>query len=161
LRENSQEIRGKFTDGRCNKDKVFPIAVFCAAIGILSKSLVFDSNLKTEAKIIMRTKITAVALLAVLLIATLAACGGEMTAPRNGTYRSEGLLAQTWTFSGTNDVTMSTAGGLVSSSGTYAINGNRLTITSTLLGTETTSGYTITEITRDTFRIDGTLFTRQ
>jgi len=101
------------------------------------------------------------ALMAALLVITLVACGGELTQPANGTYRSEGLLSQTWTFSGTNDVTMSTVGGLISGSGTWTIDGNRLTINSTLLGMESTTGYTITEITRNSFRIDGTLFTRQ
>ena len=106
-------------------------------------------------------KLLALALAAVMLLMLIAACGGNLSSPRNGTYRSEGLLTQTWTFSGSNEITLSTAGGLVSSSGTYTISGTRMTITSTLLGIETTTTYTITEITRDSFFIDGTRFVRQ
>jgi len=109
----------------------------------------------------VKKKVIALTLTAVLVAIVLAACGGELAAPANGTYRSDGLLSQTWTFSGSNNVTMSTVGGLVSSSGTWTIDGNRLTITSTMFGSQTTSGYTITEITRNSFRIDGTLFRRQ
>ena len=107
-------------------------------------------------------KFLATALTALLLLAFFSACGGSMDAPRNGTYRSSGILAQTWTLSGSNNITMSTVGGLVSSSGTWSIDGDRLTITLTgpIIGTQVLT-HTITEITRDSFRIDGTLFERQ
>ena len=96
-----------------------------------------------------------------VILFTLASCGGSLDAPRNGTYKSDGLLSQTWIFSGDNEITLSTVGGLVSTSGTYTISGDRLTITSSLLGVESTSGYKITEITRDSFFIDGTKFVKQ
>jgi hypothetical protein len=52
------------------------------------------------------------------------------------------------------------SGGLFSMDGTYEINGNRLTVTTTgLLGS--VSGYAITEITSRSFFIDGVEFTRQ
>ena len=100
--------------------------------------------------------------LVLLLVLSLAACGGGLTRPKNGTYKSnEGLLSQTWTFSGTNDITLSAGGGLISTKGTYTINGEKLTVTASLLGVESTSGYTITEITSKSFFIDGTKFVKQ
>jgi hypothetical protein len=39
--------------------------------------------------------------------------------------------------------------------------GNRLTVTATMFGFESTTTYTITDITRNSFRIDGELFVRQ
>ena len=100
-------------------------------------------------------------LTALLLVTVFAACGVNLSSPKNGTYKSEGLLSQTWTFSGTNNVSMSTIGGLVGTSGTYTINGENLSITASLFGVESTSGYTITEITSKSFFIDGTKFTKQ
>jgi len=106
-------------------------------------------------------------LIFVLPIMVLSACGGgSLSAPQNGTYRAddgllEGWLAQTWTFSGTNDITLSTAGGLINTRGTWRIDGDRLYITTTMFGSETTSRYLITEITRNSFFIDGAKFVRQ
>ena len=103
------------------------------------------------------------ALIAVIaLVSALCACDGNLSKPKNGTYKSdEGILSQTWTFSGTNDITLSAGGGLISTKGTYTINGDKLSVTSTLLGVETTSGYTITEITATSFFIDGTKLVKQ
>ena len=111
----------------------------------------------------MGKRIITVVLVIVLLGTFLAACGGgNLSKPKNGTYKSdEGLLSQTWTFSGTNDITLSTGGGLISTKGTYKTDGNKLTITSSLFGVESTSGYTITEITAKSFFIDGTKFIKQ
>lgn len=109
----------------------------------------------------MTKRMTAIALLLVL-VTMLTACGGSLSKPKNGTYKSdEGFLSQTWTFSGSNEITLSAGGGLVSSKGTYTISGNKMTITSSLLGVEATSGYTITEITSKSFFIDGTKFVKQ
>jgi len=108
----------------------------------------------------MRKNVIAMIVLLVVMFA-LSACGGALDKPKNGTYRSDGILSQTWTFSGNNEITMSSIGGIVSSSGTYTISGDKLTITSSMLGTETTSGYTITEITSKSFFIDGSKFTKQ
>jgi hypothetical protein len=106
------------------------------------------------------TKILA-ATLAISLL-TLAACGSNLSKPKNGTYKSDdGLLSQTWTFSGTDEITLSAAGGLVSTTGTYKIDDDKLTVTSSLFGVESTSGYKITEITAKSFFIDGTKFIKQ
>ena len=109
----------------------------------------------------MLNKIICAALITASVMLLFAACGGDLSSPQNGTYKSDGLLSQTWTFSGSNDITLSTAGGLVSTRGTYIIDGDKLSITSSLLGVEITSSYTITEITKESFFIDGTKFTKQ
>jgi len=109
----------------------------------------------------MFKKLIGVIAVITVLSLLLAACGGSLSAPKNGTYKSEGLLSQTWTFSGSNNITMATAGGLVSTTGTYTIDGNKITITSSLFGTSTTQTNTITEITSDSFFIDGTKFIKQ
>ena len=106
-------------------------------------------------------KITALTFLLILAVTLLAACGSNLSKPNNGTYKSEGILSQSWTFSDSNNITMSTVGGLISSSGTYTINGTNMTITSTMFGTETTTGYTITEITSKSFFINGEKFIKQ
>ena len=103
----------------------------------------------------------ALAITLVMLI-SLTACGGSLAKPKNGTYKSdEGILSQTWTFSGDNSITLSAGAGLISTTGTYTINGTKLSVTSSLLGIETTSSYTITEITANSFFIDGTKFIKQ
>ncbi|MCL2408136.1 MAG: hypothetical protein FWC96_00765 [Oscillospiraceae bacterium] len=99
-------------------------------------------------------------ILAITMILVIAGCGGNLSRPANGTYRSEGLIPQTWTFSGSNEITLS-AGGIISTRGTYTISGNRLTVTTSMFGVDTTTVYTITEITRNSFFIDGTRFVRQ
>ncbi len=105
-------------------------------------------------------KCTLAFLLIILVTAVLTACGGSLSKPNNGTYKSDdGIMSQTWTFSGENKVTLSY--GIISSGGTYAIDGDELTITSSMLGSETTSSYTITEITSNSFFIDGTKFEKQ
>ena len=81
------------------------------------------------------------------LLMLMTACGASLSKPQNGTYKSSGAISQSWTFSGSNKITLSAVGGLISSSGTYKITGDTLYITSSLFGTETTSSYTITEIT--------------
>ena len=106
-------------------------------------------------------KITVVfALLLILIMTIFIACEENLSSPKNGTYKSdEGLISQTWTFSGNNNITLAT--GIISSKGTYRIEGETLYVTSSLLGIETTSSYTITEITAKSFFIDGTKFTKQ
>ena len=110
----------------------------------------------------MVKRIISAALTVVFLGMLLAACGGSLSKPNNGTYKSnEGLLSQTWTFSGTNNITLSAGGGLISTTGIYRIDGNKLTITASLLGVESTTGYIITEITSKSFFIDGIKFMKQ
>ena len=107
-------------------------------------------------------KAIALTLFLMLSLTILTACGGNLTKPANGTYKSDdGMFSQTWTFSGSNDVTLSTGGGLISTKGTYTITGNKLAITASMFGVESTSGYTITEITSRSFFIDGTKFIKQ
>ena len=70
-------------------------------------------------------------LLAVVLCATmLTACGGSKL---DGTYRSQGLISQSFTFDG-DQVTMSAFG--VNASGTYRIEGDQIIITYHLYGQE-------------------------
>ena len=72
-------------------------------------------------------------LLAVVLCATmLTACGGSKL---DGTYRSQGLISQSFTFDG-DQVTMSAFG--VNASGTYRIEGDQIIITYSLFGQEYT-----------------------
>ena len=68
-------------------------------------------------------------LLAVVLCATmLTACGGSKL---NGTYHSQGLISQSFTFDG-DQVTMSAFG--INASGTYQIDGDQSIITYSLFG---------------------------
>lgn len=72
-------------------------------------------------------------LLALILCVTiLAACGGTKL---HGTYRSQGLVSQSFTFDG-DRVTMSAFG--MNASGTYRIAGNQIIITYTLFSQEYT-----------------------
>ncbi|MDR1328439.1 MAG: hypothetical protein LBK23_02430 [Oscillospiraceae bacterium] len=105
----------------------------------------------------MLKRVLTITLAVVLIMTVLAACGGSLSKPNNGTYRSEDGL-QSWTFTGSNKITLSIS--LISMNGTYEIKGDRMTVTTTgLLGS--TSGYTITEITSKSFFIDGTKFVKQ
>ena len=120
------------------------------------------TRINKSAVYIFTGKKAAIMFVLVVMLLALAACGGSMNQPKNGTYKSsEGILSQTWTFSGTNSVTLSAGGGLLSTNGTYTINGTRLAITSSLFGIENTTGYTITEITPNSFFIDGSKFIKQ
>jgi len=105
-------------------------------------------------------KVITFALVLAAAIVLFAGCSGSLTKPKNGTYKSAGILSQTWTFSGSNELTVSTAGGLIGTSGTYTISGNKLTFKSTGILASTT-GYTITEITSKSFFIDGEKFIKQ
>jgi len=97
----------------------------------------------------------------ITIIVLLTACG-NLSKPKNGTYKSdEGVLSQTGTFSGKDEITLSAGGGFISTTGTYSISDDKLTITSSLFGVETTSSYKITEITSKSFFIDGTEFIKQ
>lgn len=69
-------------------------------------------------------------LIVILCVTTLVACGGSKL---HGTYRSQGLFSQSFTFDG-DHVTMSAFG--IHASGTYQISGDQIIITYTLLGQE-------------------------
>lgn len=90
----------------------------------------------TKEKTIMKTKRNIrllSALLAVILCVTmLTACGGSKL---DGTYHSQGLISQSFTFDG-DQVTMSAFG--INASGTYRIEGDQIIITYTLFGQEYT-----------------------
>ena len=107
----------------------------------------------------MRKRMMAIAAIAVSAAMLLTACG--LQRPRNGTYQSdEGVLSQSLTFSGADEITVS-AGGLVSMRGTYSIEGNKLTVMLDVFGLETTTTHTITEIKPETFFYDGIQYTKQ
>jgi len=106
----------------------------------------------------MKKTITIILTLA-LVLTLLAACGnGSLSSPKNGTYKAP---LQTWTFSGKDEITVSTLGGFISSDGTYSVSGTTLTMTTSLLGQSTTTSYKITEITSKSFFIDGEKFVKQ
>jgi hypothetical protein len=107
----------------------------------------------------MMKRIGSLALAVIMCLTLVTACGGSLSKPQNGTYKSDDFLGQTWTFSSGDNITLSV--GIISSKGTYRIDGETLYVTSSLLGTETTSSYTITEIKSDSFFIDGTKFIKQ
>lgn len=92
-------------------------------------------------------------LLAVTLILSLSSCGGRL----KGTYTSEGLVAQTFTFDG-DDVTMSAFG--INVSGKYKISGDQITITYSLLGMENTWTQSFSKSGK-TINIGGTDFVKR
>lgn len=77
-------------------------------------------------------RLMSILLAAILCVALLSACGGSKL---SGTYRSQGFIAQSFTFDGDN-VTMSAFG--INASGTYRIEGDRICITYSLFGQEYT-----------------------
>lgn len=84
----------------------------------------------------------------------LTACGsGEL----RGSYKSQGLVAQTFTFDG-NEVTMSAFG--INASGTYEIKADKIYITYTLFGEEYTWSQPFSR-TDDGFTISGTEFKKE
>jgi hypothetical protein len=77
----------------------------------------------------------------------------------NGTYISDdGITKQTWTFSGTNKISMKMNYLIISSEGTYRLDGDKLYITNTMFGSTSTSVYNISKITANSFYIDDTIF---
>ncbi|MDR2360436.1 MAG: hypothetical protein LBD85_04030 [Oscillospiraceae bacterium] len=95
--------------------------------------------------------------LAVVLL--LSACGGGDTL--NGAYKSdEGILSQTWTFSGSNKITLSAGGGLIGTEGTYEISGGDMIVTSSLFGVETVTNYSFQRDGKNII-IEGTVFYKQ
>lgn len=78
----------------------------------------------------MEAKRISTGLLAILLIISLASCNSGKP---NGTYVSQDLFAQSFTFDG-DRITMSAFG--INASGTYRIEGNQIRITYSLFGME-------------------------
>ncbi len=79
-------------------------------------------------------KVITIVLLFCLILTFLAACSTNNKL--SGTYKSKGIIAQTFTFSGDNNVTMSAFG--INASGTYKLDEDAMSITYNLLGMEYT-----------------------
>ena len=77
-------------------------------------------------------RLLSVLLTVILCVTMLTACGGSKL---DGTYHSQGLISQSFTFDG-DQVTMSAFG--INASGTYQIDGDQIIITYNLLGQEYT-----------------------
>ena len=95
-----------------------------------------------------------IALAICILMMTLSACAGGL----RGTYRSQGLISQTFTFSGSDKVTMSAFG--INANGTYKINGDKMTITYTIFGMDSTWSCNYSKSGKSVY-IDGTEFVKQ
>lgn len=93
-------------------------------------------------------------LLCLTVVCPLTACGGNEL---KGSYKSQGLAAQTFTFDG-DEVTMSAFG--LNASGTYEIKGDKIYITYTLFGEEYTWSQPFSR-TDDGFTISGTEFKKE
>ena len=104
----------------------------------------------------MKKKIIWMLCLALCLISAciLTACGSKEL---KGTYKSQGLVAQTFTFDG-DKVTMSAFG--LNASGTYEIKDDKIYITYTLFGEECTWSQPFSR-TDDGFTISGTEFKKE
>ena len=83
----------------------------------------------TTAKSTRIKKVFIVAIALCLILSTVSACS---SGGLKGTYVSQGTIAQTFTFSGSNNVTMSAFG--INANGTYEINGSRMSIKYSLFG---------------------------
>lgn len=99
-------------------------------------------------------KVVCLFLIAVLFSLLLTACSGTKL---SGTYRSEGLIAQTFTFKDDN-VTMSAFG--INANGTYKIDGEKIVITYTLFGQSYDWEQSFSR-SSDTITIGGTNFIKQ
>ena len=77
-------------------------------------------------------RLLSVLLTVILCVTMLTACGGSKL---NGTYHSQGLISQSFTFDG-DQVTMSAFG--INASGTYQLDGHQIIMTNNLLGQEYT-----------------------
>lgn len=93
-------------------------------------------------------------LMITVLIVSLAACsvGGL-----SGTYKSTGLISQSFTFDG-NNITMSAFG--INANGTYKLSDGNIIITYSLLGQEYTWSQSFSKL-GDTLLIGGTEFKKQ
>ena len=101
---------------------------------------------------LIRKKIQVV-LLIVLLTLILCSCGSKL----KGTYTSQGLIPQTFTFDG-NEVTMSAFG--IKASGTYRIKDDQIEITYSLFGSDYTWAQSFSKSV-NIINIGGIEFTKQ
>lgn len=111
--------------------------------------------MKIKRKAVGGWKIAVLATALCLMLFTLAACSGNGL---NGTYQSTGTVAQTVTFSGSDDIAMSAFG--INASGTYKIDGDKMTVRYSLFGIN--SDWTCTfRQNGNSIDIDGTEFVKQ
>ena len=89
------------------------------------------------------------------IITALAACSGGGL---SGTYKSQGLVSQSFTFSGGDKITMSAFG--INADGTYKISGDKMTITYSIFGIESSWSCKF-EKKGGKIYIEGTEFTKQ
>lgn len=89
-----------------------------------------------------------------LMLVILSACSSGL----KGTYKSSGLIAQSFTFGDNSSVTMSAFG--VNTTGTYKISGDKMTVDYTLLGINSNWSCTFQQKGSDIY-IDGTEFVKQ
>jgi hypothetical protein len=89
-----------------------------------------------------------------LVLTALAACSGGGL---SGTYKSGGLISQSFTFKG-DDVTMSAFG--INASGTYEISGDKIRITYSIFGIESSMEQSF-EKKGNSIYIDGTEFVKE
>ena len=98
--------------------------------------------------------VVCIALIFIMMLALLSACGGGGL---SGTYRSDDLVGQSFTFRG-DEVTMSAFG--INASGSYRIEGDSIAITYSLFGLEYTWRQSFSRSGSDLY-IGGTRFVKQ
>ena len=94
--------------------------------------------------------------LVLTVILTLSACESKVL---NGSYKSDALISQTWTFYDTNKLKMTAIGGTLSFDGTYEIDGNEIVVRYSVLGESITLRY-VFENRGQTLLIDGTIYSK-
>lgn len=99
----------------------------------------------------IKIRLFSVLLTVILYVTMLTACGGSKL---DGTYYSQGLISQSFTFDG-DQVTMSAFG--INASGTYKLDGDQISISYTLFGQEYTWEQPFSQ-SGDVINIGGTEF---
>ena len=112
-------------------------------------------NTKTGKNSATARRAIAAAAAACLIVAALAACSGGGL---SGTYKSSGLVTQSFTFSGGDKITMSAFG--IDASGKYRISGDKMEITYSILGMESTWSCSFERRGKSIY-LDGTEFVKQ
>ena len=92
------------------------------------------------------------------IVVVLAGCSGGGL---SGSYKSDaGMASTTYTFSGTDKVTISAGGGMLNMDGTYKINGDTMSLTVTVLGQESTQSVSFKKDGKNIV-IDGVTYVKQ
>lgn len=111
--------------------------------------------MKSKKEVTGKKRAAIVIVILCLLFTVLTACSGSGL---NGTYQSTGSIAQTFTFSDNNQITMSAFG--INASGTYKIDNDKMTVNYSILGMN--SNWTCTfKQDGDSIYINGTKFVKQ